>query len=202
MGWVGWRMCGEHGKLSLRLYTPFVASSALPERFCEVSWSGPRAHSTCSCVYLGSVEYYFRAFICSTGVVENGPLWCFFLLCKESSVIQDSSVQEGFYFSLGNLCIFNSLVSQVISKLCGISEKFSGFGELIVFSPYLFLGIKGEVWWTWPKSSFLYPTFKNYHVMSYFLYCLTNFLPSVHVADFCVQISLHSLYLDFLFFPQ
>lgn len=121
-------------------------------------------------------------------------------LCKESSVIQDSSVQEGFYISLAYL--YNSLVSRVISKLCGISEKFSGFGELIVFSPYLFLGIKGEVWWTWPKSSFLYPTFKNYHVMSYFLYGLTNFLSSVHVADFCVQISLHSLYLDFLFFPN
>lgn len=64
-------------------------------------------------------------------------------LCKDSSVTQASSVQEGFYFSLGYL--YNSLVSQVISKLCGVSEKFSGFGELIVFSSYLFLCVKGEV---------------------------------------------------------
>lgn len=46
---------------------------------CLVSCSGPWAHSTYSCVYPDSMEYYFWAFICSISIVENGLLWCLFL---------------------------------------------------------------------------------------------------------------------------
>lgn len=76
----------------------------LPKGFCLVSFSGPQA---CSCVYPDSMEYYFWAFICSISIVENGRSDTSSSLCKDSSVIQASSVQ-------GRILLFSGPSAQLI----------------------------------------------------------------------------------------